>query len=323
LILLSCAAALTFACRGDPDPPAKPTTGPDAAVTPAFQPTAAPTAVLSPVPRQTREPTEPRDDGLTFHFGPGVSDFDRSLISRAVVVTRELLADESGLLPPAAVFADTSAFALAEAFADDALEQRWRAAGMTDRLNRTIAEASYRGIVINTGVAAWQAMDPTERLRAVAHEFVHVIQLEHMGLRVASETFAGPNTEAPVAGPFWLLEGSAEVVSWLVLQELALGSYADALVDYAEIAGTDAELVEMESYFGFAEAGRPGLGLSVLATDYLLRSRSLGGLFELWTAIGNGSDWRNAFQRHFGLPTAFFYPEFARFYETTWAALAD
>lgn len=335
-LLLACLLLLVAACeRGKEKTPATPvhaTDVPEAVVT-VPRPTitsestlAAATATpraATPQPSSTPTP-EPRTDGLSFYFGPAVDDFDRSLIVRAVEVTRQLLRDESGVEPPAAVFADGSADKLADAFADEALAQSWRAAGMTDRLSRTIAEASYRGIVINTGVQAWKEMDATERLRAVAHEFVHVIQLEHAGLSVANETFTGPNTQAPPAGPFWLLEGSAEVVSWLVLQELSLGSYADALLEYARSSkGGSADLAEMEGYFGFAQAGRQGVGISVLATDYLLRSRSLAGLFEFWTEVGRGAPWQTAFTRHFGVPPQFFYSAFVEYYGTVWAGITN
>jgi hypothetical protein len=261
-----------------------------------------------------------RQDGLSFHFGADVDPFDRSLILRAVEVTREVLQDESGLQPPAAVFAYESAGELAAAFGNDALAQSWRAAGMAERLPQTVAEASYRGIVINTGAQPWKDLDAAGRLRVVAHEFVHVIQLEHAGLEVAEETFSGSNVSAPPAGPFWLLEGSAEVVSWLVLQELDLGSYADALPDYAARSkGGSTDLQRLEGYFGFAQAGPAGVGMSVLATDYLLRSRSLAELFEFWTEVGRGAAWQTAFTRHFGLPLQYFYGAFAEYYETVWA----
>ena len=334
-LLLACLLLLVPACeRGKEKTPATPVRGtdvPEAVVTPP-RPTITPESTLAaatatprtatPQPSSTPTP-EPRTDGLSFHFGPAVDDFDRSLIMRAVEVTRELLRDESGVEPPAAVFADGSADKLAEAFAAGALAQPWRADGMAERLSRTVAEANYRGIVINVGSAAWQSMEAPERLRAVAHEFVHVIQLEHAGLDVADETFGGPISAVPPLGPFWLLEGSAEVVSWLVLQEVGLGSYADGLLNYAAAADpAAADLSQAEDFFAYVRGGGPVLGVSVLATDYLLRSRSLEGLFAFWTEIGRGARWQTAFTRHFGLPLEFFYKAFADYYEAIWAGFA-
>jgi hypothetical protein len=317
--------------RGDQKELATPANTPSAPETVAtLRPNVTPESTLAAstaVPARTPQPEasatplpDARQDGLSFHFGRDVDPFDRSLIERAVEVTRDLLRDESGLQPPAAVFAYESPGELADAFAGDALAQAWRADGMAGRLTRTIAEASYRGIVINTGLPVWKAMDATQRLRVVAHEFVHVIQLEHAGPQVADATFTSSNTVAPDAGPFWLLEGSAEVVSWLVLQELNLGAYADALLDYAAGSkGSSPGLQPLEAYFGFAQAGQAGVGMSVLATDYLLRSRSLSGLFEFWTEVGRGAAWQTAFTRHFGLPPQFFYEAFTEYYETVWA----
>jgi hypothetical protein len=246
------------------------------------------------------------------------------LIIRAVEATRQVLRDESGIRPPAAVFAYESVDQLAEAFAERSLAQEWRAAEMGERLPMTIAEASYRGIVIYTGAQRWKDLDATERLRVVAHEFVHVIQLEHAGLEAASETLSGSSVAAPPTGPFWLLEGSAELVSWLVLQELGFGSYADTLLRYArETRGAPRNLAEMEAYLGYATAGRPGLSLSVLATDYLLRSRSLPSLFDFWREIGRGAIWETAFTRSFGLPSKFFYAAFEQYYEAIWSGVVN
>jgi hypothetical protein len=322
--LLALLLSLAVACGSNDDPPVTPEP-PGSESTP--QPRSTPTPRPSPTPgagTSATPQTEDRSDGLTFHFGPGVDSFDRSLIVRAVEVVRQLLRDESGVQPPAAVFASESPAELARAFEKEALAQAWRADGMHIRLSQTIAEASYRGIVINTGMQGWKDMDATERLRVVAHEFVHVIQLEHAGLEIADATFSGPNTSMPPAGPFWLLEGSAEVVSWLVLQELGLGSYTAALTAYAKEAGPKpAALTGMEDFFGFTQAGRPGLGTSVLAVEYLLRSRTLDDLFALWTELRRNTPWTTAFTRLLGVPPTFFYSSFEDYYESTWARLIN
>jgi len=337
LVALLC---LGLACTGDstPAPTAamptstaavEATTRPE--VTPARPPTAAvsPRATsvpASPSPEQSPLPTPtatPRPDGLEFHFGPSVSDFDRSLIVRAVEVTGELLQPGAEVRPPTAVFADASTQRLEQAFAEEAAAQQWRSQGMAQRMTQALAEASYRGIVINTGSPAWLEMNATQRLRVVAHEFVHVIQLEQSGKQVADATFLAPAGQVPPMGPFWLLEGSAEVVSWLVLQELGLGSYADSLFDYAEdAAAADVELEELSSFIGLHGDGNEGLGLAVLATDYLLRSRSLDALFDFWREIGDGAEWSSAFTREFGQPPAFFYIAFATYYQSTWAGFS-
>jgi hypothetical protein len=325
---------LAIACNGDGSPDATSTMSPRS-VTPRPEVTAtsrpsqgspssatvSPSAVPSSSPAADR-PTltaTPRPDGLEFHFGAGVSDFDRSLITRAVEVTGELLSGGAEVRPSSAVFVDSSPQGLERSFAENSLAQSWRADGMAQRMSQAVAEASYRGIVINTGSVAWQEMDATERLRVVAHEYVHVIQLEQAGQEVADATLSGSVTQVPPAGPFWLLEGSAEVVSWLVLQELSLGSYAESLFGYAADAqGAGVSLESLSSFIGYRDGGRAGLGLAVLATDYLLRSRSLDSLFDFWRDIGDGYSWDSAFAREFGQPPAFLYLAFDKFYETTW-----
>jgi hypothetical protein len=236
-----------------------------------------------------------------------------------VEVTSALLRAGAEVRPPSAVFADSSPARLESTFAAEALAQQWRSQGMARRMALQVAEASYRGIVINTGSAGWLEMNPTQRLRAVAHEYVHVIQLERAGQAVADSTLVGPSAQTPATGPFWLLEGSAEVVSWLVLQELDLGIYTDSLFDYAaDAAESDATLEELSSFIGYRAAGVEGLGLAVLATDYLLRSRSLDAMFDFWGGTSVDAPWTASFARHFGMPVDFFYLAFAAYYENTW-----
>jgi hypothetical protein len=295
------------------------TASPRATASPTSIPSSTATRVANTQVPQPTPTATPRPDGLEFHFGPGVSDFDRSLIMRAVEVTGELLSAGGEVRPPSAVFADSSPARLETAFAAEGLAQSWRSQGMAQRMAQAVAEASYRGIVINTGNAAWLAMSATERLRAVAHEYVHVIQLERAGEEVASQTLSGPVTQVPPAGPFWLLEGSAEVVSWLVLQELGLGSYPEALFDYAADASAgNVSLEGLSSFIGYREGGKVGLGLAVLATDYLLRSRSIEALFDFWGDTSIDVPWTASFARHFGLPPDFFYPTFSSYYTSTW-----
>ena len=265
-LLLACLLLLVSACeKRDEKAPATPqsaTETSNATPTPP-RPSATPEATIATTRPSdvaaravvVRQGPDAQTSGLSFYFGASVDDFDRSLIKNAVKVTRELLGDDSGVEPTSAVFAYDSPVELAQAFSRHALAQSWRSEGMADRMSRTIAEASYRGFVINTGLAGWASLDGTERLRVVAHEFVHVIQLEHAGQDVADRTLSGANTEVPPAGPFWLLEGSAEVVSWLVLQELQLGNYADALPNYgATTRGGSQELSGLENYFGLPVA---------------------------------------------------------------------
>ncbi|HEU0075672.1 MAG TPA: hypothetical protein VFS30_16855 [Dehalococcoidia bacterium] len=293
--------------------PRAPSPSPRASSTPT------PTPVTQASPTLPTVTATPRPDGLQFHFGPGVSDFDRSLITRAVEVTSELLSAGAEVRPPSAVFAYSSPAQLESAFDDRSLAQTWRSQGMARRMALQVAEASYRGIVINTGSAGWLELDATQRLRAVAHEYVHVIQLERAGQEVADSTLLGPTDQTPATGPFWLLEGAAEVVSWLVLQELNLGSYNDSLFEYAADAGeSEATLEELSSFIGYRAAGSEGLGLAVLATDYLLRSRSLDALFDFWGGTSLDAPWTASFARHFGLPVDFFYLAFATYYENTW-----
>jgi hypothetical protein len=273
---------------------------------------------LAATPGQTASPTPVPD--LSFHFGEGVSVFERAMIITAVEVTRDLLATDARVRPPTAVFASNNVTELQQAFADNAYAQEWRAAGMAERLYNGIAEANYRGIAINVGSEFWRDLADDERIRSVAHEFVHVVQLENLGLAGAELTLSAPVNEVPPAGPFWLLEGSAEVVSQLVMRRLDLGDYDDALEDYARQSREgDGELSKLESYLDYRNGGLPGVAYATLATDYLLRNRDLSELFAFWRDIGQGTTWQDAFVRRFGTPVQFFYQSFAEYYESTYS----
>jgi hypothetical protein len=248
-----------------------------------------------------------------------LSIYEETLIITAIEVSRDLLEEKTEVAPPVSVFAYQSVDELENEFRDAARAQNWRADGMALRLQDGIAEASYRGVSINVGGRAWAGLPDATIMRAIAHEYVHVVQLENAGLPVAEVTLAVDATVVPPAGPYWLLEGSAEVLSYLVAQELDLVDYAGTIArmgaDLQEDAST---LAGMESYLEFVGAGQMGVSRSALAVDYLLRSRDISELFKFWEDIGDGYRWQDAFMRRFGTPVQTFYDNFEAYYTATW-----
>ena len=339
---------VSMACFGDDDPlpAAIATSTPPPAVTqrpPVItrEPTSAPPATATATPRaqlstpvgtatRPADPTRPGETpspvpsptpvpDLSFRFGDDVSVFERTLIITAIDVTRDLLAADARVSPPITVFAHKGLEGLLRDYTQYARAQEWRAQGLVERLTNVVAEASYRGVLINTGHPAWSVLTDADLMRAVAHEYVHVVQLENAGPQIADQTLRSTVDAVPSAGPLWLLEGSAEVVSYLVADRLDIQDYAGTLVDLGiEARDNPVALAKLETYLGFYAGGEDGIARAVLASDYLLRNRDLSQLFAYWDDIRRGSRWQDAFVRRFGTTVENFYVNFDVFYKATY-----
>jgi hypothetical protein len=241
------------------------------------------------------------------------------LIITAIEVTRDLLAEDARVSPPVTIFAHQSLEGMLTDYTDHARAQLWRVQGMVERLTNVVAEASYRGVLVNTGHPAWRILTDADLLRAVAHEYVHVVQLENAGPTVADQTLTASVDSIPPAGPLWLLEGSAEVVSYLVADRLDLVDYPGRLVDLGiQARGNPVPLTNLETYLEYYAGGDAGIARSVLASDYLMRNRDLSQLFAFWADIRAGAAWRDAFNRRFGTTAEAFYANFDTYYNATY-----
>jgi hypothetical protein len=188
-----------------------------------------------------------------------------------------------------------------------------------ERLTNTVAESSYRSVLINTGHPAWTILTDADLMRAVAHEYVHVVQLENTGPAIADQTLRANVDTVPAAGPLWLLEGSAEVVSYLVADRLDIEDYPAKLVDLGiEARDNPVPLANLETYLEYYAGGDDGIARAVLASDYLMRNRDLSQLFQFWDDIRRGSRWQDAFVRRFGIGIEAFYANFDAYYEATY-----
>jgi hypothetical protein len=303
------------------------------------EPTSAPPATATATPRpqlstpaatatRAADPTRPGETpspvptpipDLSFRFGDNVSVFERTLIITAIEVTRDLLAADARVSPPVTVFAHQELEGLLRDYTEHARAQEWRAQGLVERLTNVVAEASYRGVLINTGHRAWSVLTDADLMRAVAHEYVHVVQLENAGPQIADQTLRSTVDAVPAAGPLWLLEGSAEVVSYLVADRLDIQDYAGTLVDLGiEARDNPVPLAKLETYLGYYAGGDDGIARAVLASDYLIRNRDLSQLFAYWDDIRRGSRWQDAFVRRFGTTVENFYMNFDAFYQATY-----
>jgi hypothetical protein len=287
---------------------------PTALATRPGEPTQRPEATGTPSPAA---PTPEPD--LSFHFGEKVPVFERTLIITAIEVTRDLLAADTNVSPPVTVFAYSDLAILLQDYTQYARAQPWRVQGLVERLSNVVAESSYRGVLINTGHQAWRVLTDADLMRAVAHEYVHVVQLENAGQPIADQTLRASVDSVPPAGPLWLLEGSAEVVSYLVADRLDIEDYAGTLVDLGiEARDNPVPLANLETYLEYYAGGDDGIARAVLASDYLMRNRDLSQLFQFWEDIRRGSQWRDAFVRRFGVSVETFYENFNAYFSATY-----
>jgi hypothetical protein len=309
------ALLLVTGCSSDKPSAATPTTTATATgrlvtlTPPAVLTVARPTSVPSPRPITT--PTVPGGP-LSFQFGPGVPQGDRAIVIDAIETTRKLLTTQINLMPPTVVLANDRLDGLMAGYTRYVRNDRGRATEIAGRLQNGVAEAGYRAISIYTGGTYWRDANAVQRYRVISHEYVHVMQLELLGPDLAERTFLSSPTQTPAAGPFWLLEGSADLLSWEVIEALRLGNVQTELANYAtELRAETPMLGSMESYFGFAGAGKGGVARSVLATDFLLQNHQLTDLFVFWGQVRSGRRWEDAFASSFGMSVADFYRAFA------------
>jgi hypothetical protein len=254
-------------------------------------------------------PTPPSP--LSYSFGGGVDLGDRAIIGNAVEVSRKILASYGAGAPPCTVLAYDTLTGLSQAYARSAGSQGWRAADVVRRLLNGVAEAGYRTVSIYTNSEFWKDANAVERSQAVSHEFMHVLQLELLGETLANATFDSPADRTPPGGPFWLFEGSAELLSWHVIEELRLGNWRQKLDEYAARAAEGrVELREMENYLGYFGAGPLGVATSVRGVEALLANRPVSELFRFWRLIGAGQAWQIAFIQVFGRTIGDFYQDF-------------
>lgn len=254
---------------------------------------------------------QPTPRAVTFSFGSGVDGGDRAIVTGVIDASRKALTAASGIEAPTTVLAFDTLPALSQAYARLGSSQAARAPDVVRRLQNGVAEAGYRNVAVYTGGAFWKDADAVQRAQAISHEYVHVVQLELIGERLAAQTFLAATNQVPAGGPFWLFEGSAELVSWAVMQDIRLASLDAKLDEYAQRSkGDRTTLAQMENYIGYIGGGPAGVATSVLGVAKLIEGRPGSDLFRFWALIQTGQPWQTAFAIAFGKSVDVFYAEF-------------
>lgn len=173
-------------------------------------------------------------------------------------------------------------------------------------LPRYVGETFPTAIFINTAAPEWRTLPAVSQLRLAAHEYFHTLQMSLVGPDVARSFYSGPITEASVLGPNWLLEGSADYLSWMTLEWLALGELDTRI---ANLPSGLASPRDLEPYASFYGTGQSAYDASLAAVYRLVGDRGSLSLINYYRFIGNGATWQNAFRLAFGIGVDAFYDE--------------
>ncbi len=158
---------------------------------------------------------------------------------------------------------------------------------------------------INSANFHWRTIF-TEAFKAkvVAHELFHTLQYQ----LVEGPMFAGPNTEVPLAGPRWLLEGSGDVVGYMMLDWAGLSDFDSDLQSAIDSAARTEYLLEnMENSPGMYSTEAP-FQIAFIAAAFL--SRDLSKFVSFFSLISDEVTWEEAFIQAFGKSVDAFYAEY-------------
>jgi hypothetical protein len=154
----------------------------------------------------------------------------------------------------------------------------------------------------------WFASGPeSNQLKIAAHEAFHLLQYEVVGQRAMGVSNLD---EVPRAGPWWLLEGSAEYFAYLAVAADGATSIASVRARWlgsARAAG--ATLVGLATLRGQRETAG-AYDIYALAIELLLRDRDPKLTFTYLEAIARGVEWHEAFASTFGRTFDTFVTEF-------------
>lgn len=281
------------------NPPAAATSAPTATRTA----TPLPTATSTPIPKST----------LTFRYGPSASEGDRAIVRGAIELTEAFVARVTGVQT-----ADATVYVfggLNEVLAIyTPLTPSVMPIELARRLHFTVAEAVYGGVVVYTGSEVWRGLNDVQRFRVPAHEYFHVLQLDRLGRQAAEEIARTRVDQVHAGGPIWLFEGTAEYVSWLVIDDTGLANLQSHLGAEASIAAANPlSLTMLETPLDYASEGDAALAHSLLAVTLLMRDHEIGDTLRFYETLGRGQPWREAFRSAFGLSVDDFYARYQEF----------
>jgi hypothetical protein len=170
------------------------------------------------------------------------------------------------------------------------------------------AEGGYYSMWLCMGSPAWTRGNPeTETIGIVMHEYVHNIQFGLVGER--GKDCCTDSNAMSIFGPQWLVEGSAEYLRYVMLDELGKVDLDRIIRDFEGGVSDGVNLADFETRQGFRNGD--GWNTGIVATHYLLEDAGIPSLEVFWGEIGKGTDMREAFETAFGTTTDAFYERFS------------
>jgi hypothetical protein len=261
-----------------------------------------------PAPKPPQEPAVPPTPApgapATYVFGSQLSSAQQTLVRRGLDAGARLYRSALGReLPAFTVWAHTSLDELIAAYAANVPTSPENARALWS--GGQVGHATLRQVWLGP---PWFASGPeSNQLKIAAHEAFHLLQYEVVGQRAMGVSNLD---EVPRAGPWWLLEGSAEYFAYLAVAADGATSIASVRARWlgsARAAG--ATLVGLATLRGQRETAG-AYDIYALAIELLLRDRDPKLTFTYLEAIARGVEWHEAFASTFGRTFDTFVTEF-------------
>jgi hypothetical protein len=246
-----------------------------------------------------------------FHFEQ-VDPGDQALIRAGIEYAAAYLWERARVEPPEVdVFASRDLAALAREFAEFTGPGGTPAGLFARRISGGVAEAQMGAVFVFTGAPGWVESNAVQRVRVVAHEFAHIVQLHLMGEELARRFFTRQATEPQFEGPSWLIEGTADLVSWRSMEAAGFTRLADHLERISPgAAASGLQPREMELFVDYLGGGADSMDVALLAAELLLRGKDEGVLVRYFERIRARAAWQQAFAEAFGETPQAFYARF-------------
>ena len=163
-------------------------------------------------------------------------------------------------------------------------------------------------LFIYAGNSFWKTFaSENHKTRTVAHELFHVMQYQLL----EGPMFAGPNINVPLAGPRWIIEGSAELAGYMMLDWVGLSDFDSERQSAINAAArTEYGLDEMENSPGFYPI-ETAYQIALTAVAFL--STDLSKYATYFSSITDEVPWEEAFLLTFGKDVNTFYAEFEEY----------
>ncbi|MEW6085629.1 MAG: hypothetical protein AB1607_13645 [Chloroflexota bacterium] len=162
-------------------------------------------------------------------------------------------------------------------------------------------------MIINSGYSASNDhLNLCSTTLDIAHEMFHLLQRTLVGHSLDRKVFD--------RGPDWIIEGSAQAISYRLAGDLDRCDVQKLGFDYwrtdASVGG--ASLSELDGYD--AHQKPKFFSVSSWAVDYLIRTTPDGekAVIAFYSEIGNGRSWRDAFLSAFGMEVEDYYKDFEK-----------